>query len=129
METRGRFSNDEARLDNIETQCSIMSASIKSLEVQVGQLANELKTQVKGKFPSDTEHNPKEQCQAITLRSGKEVDSENPKVVKEQKVEKKAEVEKDPPKTAPKRGSISFLDNPPMRTPPLPFLQGFQKRS
>ena len=61
-----------------------------------------------------------EQCKAITLRSGKEVNSEKPKVVKEQKVEKEVEVEQDPSKATPRRGSISFLDNPSIRTPPLP---------
>ena len=59
METRGRFNKDEARLDNNETHCSNISTSIKSLEMQVGQLASELKTQIKRKFPSDTEYNPK----------------------------------------------------------------------
>ena len=44
METRGRFNKDESHLDNIETYCSNMSASIKYLEVQAGQLASELKT-------------------------------------------------------------------------------------
>ena len=33
METRGRFNKDEARLDNIETHCANMSASVKSLDV------------------------------------------------------------------------------------------------
>ena len=42
-----------------------MSASIISLEMQVGQLATELKNQQNGKFPSDTEHNRREQCKAI----------------------------------------------------------------
>ena len=60
VETRGKFNKDEARLDNIETHYSNMSASIKSLEMQVSQLASELKTQIKGKFPSDTEHKPRE---------------------------------------------------------------------
>ena len=75
METRGRFSKDEARLDSIETHCTNMSATIKSLEVQVGQLATELKNQQKGKFPSDTNQNPRDHCKAFTLRSGKEVES------------------------------------------------------
>ena len=46
MESRGRFNKDEARLDNIESHCSNMNASIKSLEIQVGQLACELNTQI-----------------------------------------------------------------------------------
>ena len=51
---------------------------MKSLEMQVGQLANEMKRQSKGKFPSDIEQNPRDQCKAITLRSGKEVESSKP---------------------------------------------------
>ena len=121
METRGRFNKNEAQLDDIETHCTNMNAFIKSLEMQMGQLATELKSQKKGKFPSDIEHNLREQCQAIMLRSGKEVQSEKPKVVKEKEVEKEAEVKQDPPKTTPRRGSISFLDNPPMRIPPMPY--------
>ena len=62
------------------------------------------------------------------LRSGKEVQSEKPKVVKEKEIEKEAEVKQDPPKTTPRRGSISFPDDPTMRTPPPPYPQRFQKQ-
>ena len=127
VETRGRFNRDEARLDNIETHCTNMSASIKSLKVQIGQLATELKNQQKGKFPSDIEHNPREQCKVIMLRSRKEVKSSKPREIQGKKFEKKVEVEKEPAKAAPKTNSISFLDNPPVITPPLPFPQRFQK--
>ena len=44
VETRGGFNKDESHLDNIETYCSNMSASIKYLEVQAGQLASKFKT-------------------------------------------------------------------------------------
>ena len=54
METRGRFTKDEARLDSIETHYSNLKATMKNLETQMGQLASELKNQQKGKFPSDT---------------------------------------------------------------------------
>src|SRR5579859_5998464 len=50
-------------------------ASLKNLENQVGQLALAIHTRPQGSFPSDTE-NPrenKEQCQAIQLRNGREV--------------------------------------------------------
>ena len=102
METKGRFNKDEARLDNIETYCSNMSASIKSLVMQVGQLASKLRTQIKGKFPSDTEHNHREQCDSITLRNGREVESLKPKESQSEKIEEKVEVEKEPPKGSPK---------------------------
>ena len=44
METRGRFNKDKARLDSIETYCSNMNVTMKNLETQLGQLANELKS-------------------------------------------------------------------------------------
>ena len=44
------------------------------MEVQVGQLANMLTGRQQGNLPSTTEINRKEQCKAITLRSGKEVE-------------------------------------------------------
>ena len=46
-------------------------AAIKNLEVQVGQLANIVSNRTQGSFPSNNETNPKEQANAITLRSGK----------------------------------------------------------
>lgn len=48
------------------------------MEVQIGQLATSIKEQYSGKFPSDTEPNPKE-CKAITLRSGKKIEGDNPR--------------------------------------------------
>ena len=75
METRGRFTKDEARLDSIETRYSNLNATMKNLETQMGQLASELKNKKKGKFPSDMKQNPRDNCKAITLRSGKEVES------------------------------------------------------
>ncbi|XP_048432604.1 uncharacterized protein LOC103956471 [Pyrus x bretschneideri] len=57
------------------TQTSLQNqqASMRKLEEQVGQSANAMVEREKGKFPSQTEINPKnqEQVKAITLRSGK----------------------------------------------------------
>lgn len=50
------------------------ASSIKNLEVQVGQLANDLRSRPAGMFPSNTEASywdEKEQCKAIKLRGGK----------------------------------------------------------
>ena len=49
-------------------------SSIRSLETQIGQLATLMANRAKGELPSTTEVNPKEQCKAITLRSGKGYD-------------------------------------------------------
>nr|KYP54057.1 hypothetical protein KK1_000223 [Cajanus cajan] len=48
-------------------------ASIKNLEVQVGQLAKQLADMSRGPFSVNTKTNPKEHCKAITTRSGKVV--------------------------------------------------------
>jgi len=58
-------------------------ASLRNLEVQVGQLANELRNRPLGKLPTDTEtpkRESKEQCQAIELRSGKEIPNRGEKI-------------------------------------------------
>ncbi|XP_075521398.1 uncharacterized protein LOC142554621 [Primulina tabacum] len=72
-ESGKRMTRTESRLDSMETHMGNMGATMKSLETQIGQLANALKDQNRGQFPSNTEVNPREQCKAITLRSGKEI--------------------------------------------------------
>ena len=53
------------------------AASLRNLEIQIGQLANELRNRPQGTLPSDTE-NPrrdgKEHCKVVTLRSGKNLE-------------------------------------------------------
>ncbi|KAM6563027.1 hypothetical protein CsatB_023025 [Cannabis sativa] len=49
-------------------------SSIKDLQTQMGQLATQVATRPQGNLPSTTEVNPKENCKAITLRSGKNYD-------------------------------------------------------
>lgn len=72
-ESNKRMGKTEARLDNMETHVDNLGATMKTLENQIGQLASALKDQNRGQFPSNTEVNPKEQCKAITLRSGKKL--------------------------------------------------------
>ena len=53
-------------------------ASLRNLEIQVGQLATELRNRSLRKLPTDTKtptRKGKKQCQAIELRSGKEIPS------------------------------------------------------
>ncbi|XP_062103934.1 uncharacterized protein LOC133815063 [Humulus lupulus] len=49
-------------------------SSIRNLETQVVKLANMLNNRPRGNLPSNTDVNPKEKCQAITLRSGKQIE-------------------------------------------------------
>ena len=58
---------NDARLKNQE-------ASIKNIETQIGQLTNLLTGRAQGALPSDTEKNPREHVNAITLRSGTRYD-------------------------------------------------------
>ncbi|XP_062094356.1 uncharacterized protein LOC133800415 [Humulus lupulus] len=62
-----------------EAMIQSQAASLRNLENQVGQLANELRNRPHGTLPSDTE-NPrsmgKEHCKAVTLRSRKELEKE-----------------------------------------------------
>ena len=58
-------------------------AALKSLELQVGQLAKELgeiKAQGPGKLPSQTLVNSRENISSITLRSDKQVEDGHPKI-------------------------------------------------
>ncbi|XP_061981417.1 uncharacterized protein LOC133701500 [Populus nigra] len=74
-EVMTQLANNTSRfMTETNTNMQNQAASIRNLEVQVGQLANMLTGRQQGNLPSTTEINPKEQCKAITLRSGKEVE-------------------------------------------------------
>ncbi|XP_061374760.1 uncharacterized protein LOC133316983 [Gastrolobium bilobum] len=55
-----------------ETRVSLKNQEsyIKNLEIQIGQLAKQMAERPPGTFPSNTITNPKQQCNAITTRSG-----------------------------------------------------------
>nr|KYP37352.1 hypothetical protein KK1_041445 [Cajanus cajan] len=53
------------------------NASIKNLEVQVGQLAKQLADQQSGSFSTNTKTNPKEHCKVVSTRSGKKFGENN----------------------------------------------------
>ncbi|KAJ4718800.1 DNA-directed DNA polymerase [Melia azedarach] len=108
VETRNQFNKNEARLDNMEMHMVNIRATVKSLEVQVGQLATSIKSLYSEKFSSDIEVNPRKQCKVITLRSGEELE---PLKCKENEVIRK-KVEEEKPKEVSKPHEISFLDNP-----------------
>ena len=51
-----------------------MKASLRNLDNQVGLLASNLSRRPQGALPSNTEKNPREEVNAVTLRSGKELE-------------------------------------------------------
>ncbi|XP_052185205.1 uncharacterized protein LOC127796840 [Diospyros lotus] len=52
-----------------------IEARMQSLETQIGQLAQAISERPQGDLPSNTKKNPREHVKAITLRSGKELES------------------------------------------------------
>ncbi|XP_075479297.1 uncharacterized protein LOC142520181 [Primulina tabacum] len=112
----------KSRLDNMETHMGNMGAKMKSLETQIGQLANALKDQNMGQFPSNTEVNPKEQCKAVILRSGKELKVHIPK----ERVESEKTVEES--KNEESKTEVE-VERPPVYKPTLPYPQRFKKKN
>ena len=75
------------------------AAQIRNLEATISQLAETIHNRPQGNLPSNTEVNPKEQCKAIALRSGKEIgegsEQDSPKASRDK--EKEIEEEDAPP--------------------------------
>ena len=67
-----------------------MEASLRNLEIQVGQLAHQLSGRTYGNLPSNTERNPREEVNAITLRNGKELEEVEKEPRERVKKDKKA---------------------------------------
>ncbi|KAL0378635.1 UNVERIFIED_CONTAM: hypothetical protein Sradi_3169000 [Sesamum radiatum] len=61
------------------TRFQNQNASIRNLEVQIGQLVSVVSGRKEGQLPSDAEKNPREQVNAITLKSGEPIGDEHPK--------------------------------------------------
>ncbi|QHO06577.1 Retrotransposon gag protein [Arachis hypogaea] len=113
-------------------------ASIRNLEVQIGQLSKKIPERSSSTFSGDTVVNPREDCKAIELKSGKVAGSEakvnDDLVEKEAPEEKKEEVEHAPPKRANNPFSDSLdtyptLPKAPEYKPKLSYPQRLQKAS
>ena len=105
-----------------ETTFQNQAASIRNLEVQMGQIANLLFSRPQGSVPGNTETNPKEQINAIILRSGKQLEDlpKEAKKVDEKQAEDTTKVSNatsleipQPKPAAPVKAYV----------PPIPFLQ------
>ncbi|XP_062088469.1 uncharacterized protein LOC133795032 [Humulus lupulus] len=116
------------------------AASLRNLEIQLGHLANDLKNRPQGSLPSDKE-NPrrdgKEQCKAINLWSGKnlEVNEEKTKGSKEPtSIQTKGETSKKPASATAEFSPVDTTSGQhstaekTLHKPPPPFPQRFQKQ-
>ncbi|XP_073031309.1 uncharacterized protein [Primulina eburnea] len=127
-ESGKRMARTESRVDNMETHMGNIGATMKSLETQIGQLDNALKDKNRGQFPSNTEVNPREQCEAVTLRSGKEIGipeptEENAEICVEENDRKGASVGKEKVEE-PKK----VFEQQPISKVNLPYPQRFKKK-
>ncbi|XP_012839915.1 PREDICTED: uncharacterized protein LOC105960296 [Erythranthe guttata] len=112
-----------------------LKSTMKNMEKQIGQIAQSMSTMAKGGFPSNTEVNPKESCQAITTRSGLQMTDppyptdESPRpAVQPTPVEPEITISGSSTKEASKPNNISFPDNPPLMVTRIPFPERQKKK-
>ena len=84
-------------MQNQTTQLNNQVAQLRNLEVQIGQMASLLTKRQHGSLPSNSEVNPrgegKEYCKAITLRSGRELETPEPQLaVRELEIKEKDQI-------------------------------------
>ncbi|MED6154476.1 hypothetical protein PIB30_112904, partial [Stylosanthes scabra] len=104
-ETRANFRNQEAAIRNLETQVGQTTnnfmeetraifknqeSAIRNLETQVGRIARQLSTTLPNAFPSDMQVNPRGECKAITLRSGRTLEEDKARELNKQKAEEES---------------------------------------
>ena len=111
------------RFEKLEGKIDHMVNHNRSLEMQMGQLAEAINSRAQGNLPSKTEVNPKEHCKVVTLKSGKkigEVSGEN--VVDEDEEEVPNQSHEEPVED--KSEEIEYKP-PPVKpyVPPIPFPQ------
>src|SRR4051812_3690213 len=82
-------------IEAIKARMKNQEASIKNIETQIGELTNLLTNRAPGALPSDTEKNPREQANAITLRSGTKYDEPQIKETEAQENEKDVDPHKE----------------------------------
>ena len=85
LTSHNAFMNEtRENMQNQATQLNNQAAQLRNLEVQMGQMASLFTERQQGSLPSNSEVNPrgegKEYCKAITLRSGRELETSEPRL-------------------------------------------------
>ena len=94
LTSHSAFMNEtKANMQQQATQLNNQAAQLRSLEAQMGQMENLLTERQPGSLPSNSEVNPRrdgnEHVKAVTLRSGKDLETkEKPSVTEEVEAEK-----------------------------------------
>ncbi|KAG9444571.1 hypothetical protein H6P81_015911 [Aristolochia fimbriata] len=89
------LANQEKRDARTESKFQNQEASIRNMEIQMGQLANVISGRNQGTSPSNSETNAKEHIKAITLRSGKFLEDKKQPQVEEDKPNQQQDKERE----------------------------------
>ncbi|XP_057247487.1 uncharacterized protein LOC125492826 [Beta vulgaris subsp. vulgaris] len=99
------------RIEKLETKVDQIAISNRNVELQLGQLSIAINSRAQGALPSKIEVNPKQHCNVVSLRNGKEL-STIKSTIKENEVANESEKEKE---------NYEAKKEPEL-TPPLPQL-------
>nr|KYP38701.1 hypothetical protein KK1_040028 [Cajanus cajan] len=106
-----------------------IDASIKNLEIQVGQIAKQLAEQQKGSFSANTEQSPKGHLNVVSTRSvwrrsegSESVEGNKMKNENDKKSEKEKEIEKEKEGVSREKKKTSMEDGSIVKVPPTKSL-------
>ena len=135
LTSHSAFMNEtKANMQQQATQLNNQAAQLRSLEAQLGQMANLLTERQPGSLPSNSEENPRrdgnEHVKAVTLRSGKELESQlQPSVVEHLETEEFTQPERkdDANKEQPQEKQSSETAVETKASVPVPYPQRLKK--
>ena len=135
LTSHSAFMNEtKANMQQQATQLNNQAAQLRSLEAQLGQMANLLTERQPGSLPSNSEVNPRrdgnEHVKAVTLRSGKELESQlQPSVVEHLETEEFTQPERkdDADKEQPQEKQSSETSVETKASVPVPYPQRLKK--
>ena len=135
LTSHSAFMNEtKVNMQQQATQLNNQAAQLRSLEAQMGQMANLLTERQPGSLPSNSEVNPRrdgnEHVKAITLRSGKELESQlQPPVVEQLETEEITQPERkdDADKEQPQEKQSSETSVETKASIPVPYPQRLKK--
>ncbi|CAM8925469.1 unnamed protein product [Rhodiola kirilowii] len=126
----------QAQLMDMQTKFERLETHNKMLENQIAQ-QSEASTRAQGKLPARTEQGQREHCNAVTLRSGKELEDEQPKRKKVsfdlggQASAEIEELDEEVPNPQTQKEKVVEKEKDELKpyTPPIPFPQRLKKKS
>ncbi|CAM8935245.1 unnamed protein product [Rhodiola kirilowii] len=126
----------QAKFEDMQTQFERLETHNKMLENQIAQQA-ESSTRAQGKLPARPDQGQREHCNAVTLRSGKRLEDEQPRKKKVsfdlggQASAKIEELDEEVPHPQAQKEKVGEKekDEPRAYTPPIPFPQRLKKKN